>query len=93
MDESVALQVLHPLADVLADTQQGPQAEAAPPLPEEVQQAAELHELCDDVDGPLLTADSIQLHQLRVRQLPGQNAQNYVAYKNVVPVLSHSLSL
>lgn len=67
VDEAVALQVLHALADVQADTQQGPQTEAAPPLPEEVQEAAVLHELCDDVDGPLLAAHSIQLHKFRVR--------------------------
>lgn len=62
MDEAVGLKVLHALADIQADAQQGPQAEAASPLPEEVQQAALLHELCDDVDGLLLAAHSIQLH-------------------------------
>lgn len=77
MDEAVGLKVLHTLADVQADTQQEPQAEAAPALPEEVQQAAVLHELCDDVNGLLLAAHSIQLHQLRVRQFPGENT-NYM---------------
>lgn len=72
VDEAVGLQVLHALTDVQADTQQGPQAEAAPPLPEEVEQAAVLHELCDDVNGLLLAAHSIQLHQLRVGQFPGE---------------------
>lgn len=75
VDEAVGLQVLHALADVQADTQQGPQTEAAPPLPEEVQQAAVLHELCDDVNGLLLAADSIQLHQFTVRQFPEKNKQ------------------
>lgn len=73
MDEAIGLQVLHALTDVQAKTQQGPKAEAAPPLPEEVQQTALLHELCDDVNGLLLAAHSIQLHQFRVRQFPGEN--------------------
>lgn len=77
VDEAVGLQVLHALADVLADTQQRPQAEAAPPLPEEVQQAAVLHELCDDVNGLLLAANPIQLHQLRVGQFPGWEKTDY----------------
>lgn len=66
MDEAVSLQVLHPLTDIQAETQQGPETEASPPLPEEVEQTAVLHELCDDVDGPLLAAHSVQLHQFRV---------------------------
>lgn len=73
VDEAVGLQVLHPLADIQADTQQGPQAEAALPLPEEVEQTAVLHELGDDVDGLLMAAHSVQLHQFGVRQFPGQN--------------------
>lgn len=73
MDEAVGLQVLHAFADVQADRQQGPETEAASSLPEEVQQAAMLHELCDDVDGLLLAANAVQLHQFRVRQLPGDN--------------------
>lgn len=76
MDEAVGLQVLHALTDVQAKTQQGPEVKAAPPLPEEVQQTAVLHELCDDVNGLLLATHSIQLHQFRVRQFPGEN-MNY----------------
>lgn len=71
VDEAVELQVLHALADVQADAQQGAQVEGAPPLPEEVEQAAELHELGDDVNGLVLGADAVELHQLRVRQPPG----------------------
>lgn len=73
MDEAVGLQVLHAFADVQADRQQGLKAEAASLLPEEVQQAAVLHELCNDVDGLLLAANAVQLHQFRVRQLPEDN--------------------
>ena len=77
MDEAVGLQMLHPLADVQADAQQGPQAEAALPLPEEVEQTAVLHELGHDVDGLLLAANSVQLHQFGVRQVPGRNTSYY----------------
>lgn len=78
MDEAVGLQVLHALADIQADTEQGPQVEAAPLLPEEVEEAAMFHELCDDVDGSLLAAYAVQLHQFRVGESPGGNRQGQV---------------
>lgn len=71
VDEAVPLQVLHPLAYVLTHAQQHVSAEEPLSLPEEIQKAAPLHELGDDVNGFLLRAHAIELHQLRVGQLPG----------------------
>lgn len=71
MDEAVSLQVLHPFAHVLAHAQQQISAEMALSLSEEVQKAAPFHELGDDVDGSLLGAYAIELYQLGVRELPG----------------------
>lgn len=74
VDEAVGLQVLHPLADVQAHTEQGALAEGSSPLPQVVHQAALLHELRDDVDGLLPAADAIQLHQLGVGKIPADSA-------------------
>lgn len=75
MDEAVGLQVPHALADIQTHTKQVPLVKAAPPLPEEVQQTALLHELCDDVDWPLLAAHAVQLHQFGVGQIPGEGGR------------------
>lgn len=37
VDKAAGLQVLHALADVQAQTEQGTQAEASPPQPEEIE--------------------------------------------------------
>lgn len=71
MDEALSLQVLHPLADVLAHGQKPRLLQRPAPLPQEVQQAAILHELGHDQQGALLQANAIQLHQLGVAKLPG----------------------
>lgn len=71
MDETLSLQVLHPLAHVLAHGQKPRRLQTLPPLPQEVQQAAVLHELGHDEQRLLLQADAVQLHQFRVAKPPG----------------------
>lgn len=78
MDEAVSLQVLHPFAHVLAHAQQQISAEMALSLSEEVEKAAPFHELGDDVDGSLLGAYAIELYQLGVRELPGNEDRHRV---------------
>lgn len=66
MDEAVSLQILHPFTHILAHAQQHISTEMALSLSEEVQKTAPLHELSNDVDGLLLGAYAIELHQLGV---------------------------
>ena len=73
VDEAVGLQVLHPLTDVLAHGQKPRLLQGPAPLPQEVQQAAVLHELGHDQQGALLQANTVQLHQFRVAQPPGKH--------------------
>lgn len=75
MDEAVCLQVPHALAHVQAEAEQGTQAEAAPPQPQEVEETALLHELSHNVHGLLLAADSVELHQFGMGQSPGETEQ------------------
>lgn len=72
MDETVGLQVLHPLADVLTHGQKPRLLQSLAPLTQEVQQAAILQELGHDQQGPLLQTHAIQLNQLRMTQPPGE---------------------
>lgn len=73
VDEAIGLQVLHALAYIQAETEHWTQAEAAPPQPEEIEQTSLLHELSHNEHGLLLAAHSIELHQFRVGQFPGEN--------------------
>lgn len=77
MDETALLQVLQPLTDVLAHGQKPRLLQSAAPLPQQVQQAAVLHELGHDQQGALLQADPVQLHQFRVAQLPGRETTKF----------------
>lgn len=67
VDEAVSLQVLHPFAHILTHAQQHVSTEMALSLSEEIQKATPFHELSNDVDGFLLGAYTIELHQLGVR--------------------------
>ena len=62
VDEAVSLQVLHPFTHILTHAQQHVSAEMALSLPEEIQKAAPLHELSDNVNGLLLRANTIKLY-------------------------------
>lgn len=70
VDESVLLQMLHSLTHVVADSQQVLRSQRSSPLPQVVEQAAQLHELRHQVDGLLLGTNAVQLHQVTVRQIP-----------------------
>lgn len=59
MEEAVGLQVLHALADVVADAEQVLRAERTSALTDVIQETAELHELRHQVDGPLLRTHTI----------------------------------
>lgn len=59
MQEVVGLQVLHALADVVADAEQVLWAERTSPLTNIIQETAQLHELCHQVDGPLLRTHTV----------------------------------
>lgn len=74
VDETVGLQVLHPLTDVLTHGQKPRPFYSPAPLPQDVQQAAVLHELGHDQQGALLQTHPVQLNQFRVAQPPGQQA-------------------
>lgn len=83
MDEAMSLQVLHPLTDILAHGQKPRVLQGRPPLPQEVQQAAVLHELGHDQQGALLQANAVQLHQLGVAQPPGRDDRKTVSHQHV----------
>lgn len=85
MDEAVSLQVLHPFTHVLAHAQQDISAEMALSLPEEIQKAAPLHELGDDVNGLLLGTHAVELYQLGVCQLPGNKDGHTESYPGKQP--------
>lgn len=70
VQELLGFQVLHSFTDILAHLQQLCRLESLPSFPQEVQEAAIGHVLSDDEDGTLLRADSIELHQLLMRQVP-----------------------
>lgn len=72
VDETVGLQVLHPLADVLTHGQKPRLLQSPAPLTQEVQQAAVLQELGHDLQGPLLQTHAVQLNQLRMTQPPAE---------------------
>ncbi len=80
VDETVCLQVLHPLTDVLTHGQKPRLLQSPAPLPQEVQQAAVLHELGHNQQGALLQANTIQLHQFGVAQSPGRDNKHTVSF-------------
>lgn len=70
VDKAVSLQVLHSLTYILAHSEQSVFTQNSPFLSQVIEKAAMLHELCHDVNGPLLCAHTIQLNQFRMCQLP-----------------------
>lgn len=62
MDKAVSLQVLHSLTYILADSEQDVFTQNSPFLPQVIEKAAMLHELCHDVNRSLLCAHTIQLN-------------------------------
>lgn len=86
MDEAVPLQVLHSLAGVLAHGQQALAAASVDMQLQEVEQAAIFQVLSDNADGPLLHADTIELHQLGVAEAPvGRDAGVSVRPQSIIP--------
>lgn len=70
VDKAVPLQVLHSFTHILAHSKQSVFTQNSPFLSQVIEKAAMLHELCHDVNGPLLCAHTIQLNQFRMCQLP-----------------------
>lgn len=70
VQELLGFQVLHSFTDILAHLQQLSRLEPPPSFPQEVQEAAVGHVFSDYEDGALLGADTIELHQLLMRQVP-----------------------
>lgn len=62
VDKAVSLQVLHSLTYILADSEQDVFTQNSPFLPQVIEKAAMLHELCHDVNRSLLCAHTIQLN-------------------------------
>lgn len=62
VDEAVSLQVLHPFTHILTHAQQHISTKMPLSLSEEIQKAAPLHELRNNVNWLLLGAYTVKLH-------------------------------
>lgn len=80
MDESVLLQMCHSQTDVMTDAQKILRPERSSSLPEEVQQAAKFHEFSDQINGLLLGTNSVQLHQITMRQIPVKHGTEHFSH-------------
>lgn len=84
VDEAVCFQVLHALTDILTHGQKPRLLQGPASLPQEVHEAAVVHELGHDQQGALLQANAVQLHQFGVAQPPGKHNKKHTQFHFLV---------